>query len=83
MARPSCWGADDEGQTQAPTDKLVQLSAGYSHSCGLSETGRAVCWGNDAYGESTPPTDTFVEVDCRVPDHLRPGHRRHPQVLGL
>jgi alpha-tubulin suppressor-like RCC1 family protein len=37
---------------------LTQLSAGYSHACGVTPEGRAYCWGDNHYGELGDGTTT-------------------------
>lgn len=36
-----------------------QLSAGWSHTCGLRPDGSAVCWGSNYDGEAIPPADEY------------------------
>lgn len=62
-----CWGHGRYGQlgrgplvTQSDArpvldmpEKLVQLTAGLSQSCGLTESGKAYCWGNGTRGTAT------------------------------
>ena len=57
----ACWGDNQHGQCDAPTDIVFsQVSAGWSHTCGLErDTGAAVCWGLDVHGEATPPEETL------------------------
>jgi alpha-tubulin suppressor-like RCC1 family protein len=37
---------------------LVQLSAGYSHACGVTTEGRVYCWGDNRVGEIGDGTTT-------------------------
>lgn len=37
--------------TISGNDTWVQLSAGYSHTCGITSAARAACWGYNAYGQ--------------------------------
>ena len=37
--------------------ELKGISAGGSHSCGITADNRAVCWGSDDDGQSAPPAD--------------------------
>jgi alpha-tubulin suppressor-like RCC1 family protein len=60
-----CWGANDLGQLGMGADgspqyspvavqsgaDFVDISAGYSHSCAVTDDGRAFCWGESRYGE--------------------------------
>lgn len=60
-----CWGANNLGQlgigtagpaqwTPARVDSNVifaDLSAGFNHSCAVSDSGTTYCWGENAYGE--------------------------------
>ncbi len=47
-----CWGDNDYGQApETVAGSFVQLSAGYSHTCGLRTDGRIACWGANTYPE--------------------------------
>jgi hypothetical protein len=58
------------GQAKAPEGKLVQLSAGGHHTCGVREDGAVLCWGAGQAGQkgigqreqSVVPAGRFVEV---------------------
>ncbi len=63
----ACWGLDDAGQlgdgddggaqedaavaVAGLTDRVVQLSAGVSHTCARTESGGVFCWGDDGDGQ--------------------------------
>ena len=42
-------------QTPPTGEKLIAISAGWSHSCGLREDRTAVCWGSNQHGKASPP----------------------------
>ena len=55
-----CWGRDTDGEAMPPRDLglVMQLTAGYLHSCAVTKSGSQVrCWGRDDFGETTPPDD--------------------------
>ena len=41
-----CWGANSDGQIDAPAGRFAAVSAGYEYTCGLHESGEIECWGN-------------------------------------
>jgi len=41
-----------------------QISAGYTHTCGLKNDGSAICWGNNDYGQTTVPSGTFTQISA-------------------
>ncbi|MBA3453457.1 MAG: hypothetical protein H0T42_10230, partial [Deltaproteobacteria bacterium] len=58
----SCWGANNHGEignrtrTRAPVPVPIvgswrQLSAGTTHTCGISTTGMLSCWGDNEWGQ--------------------------------
>ncbi len=54
-------------QTPPAGEKLVSISTGWVHSCGLREDGTALCWGSNQHGKSSPPEDeNFLSVDAGV-----------------
>jgi alpha-tubulin suppressor-like RCC1 family protein len=57
-----CWGDNSSGQLGvvvpgsgpvrvAVADGLASVTAGSSHTCGLTPAGVAYCWGDDSYGQ--------------------------------
>ena len=48
------------------TAELVQIDAGYNHTCGVDTGGLLHCWGSDFYGQSTPPAGSFSQVSSGV-----------------
>lgn len=49
-----CWGRDVEGQqSQIPNGQFVDVSAGWTHSCGIRPSGAVLCWG--CSGQYTGP----------------------------
>jgi alpha-tubulin suppressor-like RCC1 family protein len=74
-----CWGGNDDGQLGTGTYDgasqparvlgelaLVRLTAGVSHSCGLTRGGDAYCWGNDDAGQLGDATTTTRDAPVRV-----------------
>lgn len=35
--------------------RMVTISVGYEHACGIWDDGTVECWGNDSWGQATPP----------------------------
>ena len=48
----ACWGANDDGQLNAPMGTFVSLSVGHAHSCALSSESEVECWGRNDDGQS-------------------------------
>lgn len=50
-------------QDVAPQGRFVQLAAGETHSCALSENGEVVCWG-DLEKHAEPPEGQFTQISA-------------------
>ena len=62
-----CWGANgeaDKGQADPPAGRFTSVSAGYEHTCGITDTGTASCWGDDSSGQSAAPTGQLIAIDA-------------------
>ena len=59
-----CWGANHDGQTDAPRGEFTAVSAGGSHSCGLRADETITCWGNNQYGQADAPAGAFSAVSA-------------------
>src|SRR5262245_12068955 len=46
------------------SEVLVQLSAGYGHTCGVRPDGTLLCWGENGSGQATPPAITAQQVSA-------------------
>lgn len=53
----SCWGWNDNGQTDAPLGTFAQVSVGGVHTCALDTSGVASCWGANTFGQINVPED--------------------------
>ena len=84
-----CWGDNDEGQlgTGDTSDKrdptkiaglsgVVDVSAGYAHTCAALESGKVMCWGSNEFGElgnntlndSTKPVEVLAVAEPELPE---------------
>lgn len=45
----TCWGANEDGQTDVPAGKYRSVSAGDSNTCAVRESGEVACWGSGEY----------------------------------
>ena len=63
--RADCWGSNLYGQSSAPPDDFLQLSAGHLFTCGLRTDQGVACWGYNFYGQvsdAPPITSKFKQV---------------------
>ena len=42
-----CWGQNDFGQTEPPSDFFTQISINTNIACGINVEGDVICWGED------------------------------------
>ena len=56
----SCWGNNNNNQTNAPGGLFVQLNAGIFHNCAVDSSGAVQCWGVNGDGQCTPPEEYIV-----------------------
>ncbi len=60
-----CWGANDQGQLNAPVDvTFTQITSGWRYSCGLRTDGGITCWGRNNHMQASAPTGQFTAVDA-------------------
>jgi len=78
-----CWGANFSGQLgdnstanrPRPVDvtglpaSIFQVSAGYAHTCGVTEAGNALCWGDNNFGRlgNGSSLSSAVPVEVQLP----------------
>ena len=60
----TCWGSNDDGQSEAPAGQFTALSAGTTHSCGLRSDGTITCWGGNENDQSEAPAGQFTAVSA-------------------
>jgi alpha-tubulin suppressor-like RCC1 family protein len=80
-----CWGNNEDGQIGdgnqytspiTPTDvfglssNIVAISAGYFHTCALTDTGAVKCWGSNLLGQLGDGTNTSRLTPLNVDIHL-------------
>ena len=58
----TCWGDNESGKANPPTDKSTAVVAGASHSCGLRTDQTITCWGNNTFGQLEAPSGTFAAI---------------------
>ncbi len=63
--RIQCWGANDEGQLDAPEGVAFQeVTAGYRFTCGIRTDGGISCWGRNNHAQLNAPDGQFTAVDA-------------------
>ena len=60
----TCWGSNNEGQTNAPDGAFTAISAGGLHSCGLRTDATTTCWGSNKYGQTNAPDGAFTAISA-------------------
>lgn len=79
-----CWGKNDQGQLgngdliglpypskvspPPPYPPFVQISAGGSHTCAVTDTGELYCWGDNSYGQLGDGTTANRLSPTQVPN---------------
>ena len=58
-----CWGANNHGQADALVDRFTAVSAGYSHTCALRESGEIECWGYTYEDQTQPPAGKHTAIN--------------------
>jgi len=67
------------GSLPGPLPLAASVSAGATHSCGVTEQGEVLCWGSNLNGESEPPGGVFAAVSAG--DLFSCGLRRTGEVV--
>ena len=60
----TCWGDNEQGQTDAPAGSFTAVSAGGAHTCGLRTNGAITCWGDNEQGQTDAPAGSFTAVSA-------------------
>ena len=60
----TCWGSNENGQTDAPAGKYRTVSAGGAHSCAVRESGEIDCWGSSEDGQADAPAGKYRTVSA-------------------
>ena len=58
----TCWGRNDDDQTDAPPGTFTAITTGGHHSCGLHTDATITCWGRNDEGQTDAPPGTFTAV---------------------
>ena len=58
----TCWGWNEDGQTNPPAGQYSAVTAGAWHSCGLWTDGTVVCWGWNEDGQVDAPRGEYTAV---------------------
>jgi hypothetical protein len=65
--RAHCWGDDERGQSTAPDEPLVAVTAGDGFSCGLRDGDAALlCWGDAPLSDAAGPYSFFDAGGSRI-----------------
>jgi serine/threonine protein kinase/alpha-tubulin suppressor-like RCC1 family protein len=92
--RVACWGSNENGQLgdgsfemrDAPSFvagdfSFSQVTAGFSHSCGLTSGGQVVCWGGNSSGQlgdgTTQPRTAAVHINASASFRMVRAGREH------
>ena len=63
--RIQCWGANDDGQLDAPEDvEFQEVTAGYRFTCGIRTDGGISCWGQNDHAQLDAPQGQFTAIDA-------------------
>ena len=73
----ACWGGEEE--EEVPEGRLVTMSAGGAHVCGLRDDSTVTCWGADLDGQSDAPAGRFPSVSAGG-EHTCGLHENHTIV---
>ena len=60
----TCWGRNNDGESDAPGGVFTAISAGGAHSCGITQDGTATCWGLNNQGMSDAPGGVFTAISA-------------------
>ena len=61
----SCWGLNDEGQTDAPAEDFRWISAGQDRTCAVTTAGELLCWGDTEFERCRPDPRASDVIECR------------------
>lgn len=59
-----CWGRNTGVQDVEPEGAFTQITAGFTHVCGLRADQTITCWGGNNQSQATPPAGTFKNVSA-------------------
>jgi len=57
-----CWGSNQHGETNAPSDAFGAVTLGDAHSCGHHTDQSIVCWGDNQYGQASPVPSSYAQL---------------------
>ncbi len=60
----TCWGSNEDGESDAPGGSFEAVTAGGSHTCGLRSDGTITCWGYNGHGQTNAPDAAFKAVSA-------------------